>query len=35
MSWKLEDDINDYVKMKLERLGLKKGEGYNITAVNS
>ena len=30
MSWRLEDDVNDYVKMRLERLGLKKGCDYNV-----
>lgn len=30
MTWKSEDDINDYVKMMLNRLGLKKGRDYNV-----
>ena len=27
--WKLEDDVNDYVKSTLEALGLKKLVDYN------
>ena len=30
VKWKLEDDVNDYVKKKLESLGLKKQHGYNV-----
>ena len=30
MKWTLEDDVNDYIKIKLEALKLKKGEGYNV-----
>jgi len=30
MSWALEDDVNDYIKEKLDRLHLKKGEDYNV-----
>lgn len=28
--WKLEDDVNDYVKSTLEALGLKKLVDYNV-----
>lgn len=28
--WKLEDDVNDYVKKQLEQLGLKKLTDYNV-----
>ena len=28
--WKLEDDVNDYVKKKLEEIGLKKLKDYNV-----
>lgn len=28
--WKLEDDVNDYVKEQLESLGLKKLQDYNV-----
>ena len=28
--WKLEDDVNDYVKKSLESLGLKKLTDYNV-----
>lgn len=30
IKWKLEDDVNDYVKTKLESLGLKKLQDYNV-----
>lgn len=30
MKWTLEDDVNDYVKKKLEGLGLKKHVDYNV-----
>jgi len=30
VKWKLEDDVNDYVKNKLESLGLKKLKDYNV-----
>lgn len=30
MKWTLEDDVNDYVKKKLEKLGLKKHVDYNV-----
>lgn len=30
MIWKLEDDVNDYVKSQLEKLGLKKLTDYNV-----
>lgn len=30
LKWKLEDDVNDYVKNKLEHLGLKKLQDYNV-----
>ena len=28
--WKLEDDVNDYVKKQLESIGLKKLKDYNV-----
>ena len=28
--WKLEDDVNDYVKKKLSEIGLKKLKDYNV-----
>ena len=28
--WTLEDDVNDYVKNRLESLGLKKLKDYNV-----
>ena len=28
--WKLEDDVNDFVKKSLESLGLKKLTDYNV-----
>lgn len=30
IKWTLEDDINDYVKKKLEELGLEKLKDYNV-----
>ncbi|MGU9545693.1 HsdM family class I SAM-dependent methyltransferase [Bacillus cereus] len=30
VKWKLEDDVNDYVKKQLESLGLKKLTDYNV-----
>lgn len=30
MIWKLEDDVNDFVKKSLEQLGLKKLADYNV-----
>lgn len=30
LSWKLEDDVNDFVKSQLENLGLKKLTDYNV-----
>lgn len=30
LNWKLEDDVNDYVKSQLEKLGLKKLTDYNV-----
>lgn len=30
IKWTLEDDVNDYVKSKLEKLGLKKHVDYNV-----
>ncbi|MCL1622657.1 hypothetical protein M2R47_00090 [Moraxella sp. Tifton1] len=30
LAWKLEDDVNDYVKSQLEKLGLKKLTDYNV-----
>ncbi|MFT5874825.1 MAG: type I restriction enzyme M protein [Clostridium sp.] len=30
VKWKLEDDVNDYVKKQLESLGLKKLRDYNV-----
>ena len=29
MKWKLESDVNDWVKKQLEALGLKKHKDYN------
>lgn len=29
MNWKLESDVNDWVKEQLEKIGLKKREDYN------
>lgn len=34
-NWKLEDDVNDYVKRNLERLGLKKLSDYNVESAMS
>lgn len=33
--WTLEDDVNDYVKERLEALNLKKGEDYNVESAMS
>lgn len=30
VKWKLEDDVNDYVKKQLDTLGLKKLKDYNV-----
>ena len=30
IKWKLEDDVNDYVKSNLEVLGLRKLQDYNV-----
>ncbi|QZE12563.1 class I SAM-dependent DNA methyltransferase [Mycoplasma sp. Ms02] len=30
IKWSLEDDVNDYVKSKLEQLGLEKNKDYNV-----
>lgn len=30
INWKLEDDVNDFVKKSLEKLGLKKLSDYNV-----
>ena len=30
LNWKLEDDVNDYVKKELERIGLKKLKDFNV-----
>jgi restriction enzyme bgcI alpha subunit len=29
INWKLESDVNDYVKKQFENLGLKKLQDYN------
>lgn len=29
-NWKLEDDVNDYVKENLSKIGLKKLQDYNV-----
>ncbi len=29
VNWKLESDVNDYVKKQFENLGLKKLQDYN------
>lgn len=28
--WKLEDDVNDFVKKSLEKIGLEKGKDYRV-----
>lgn len=33
--WKLEDDVNDYIKKRLDNLGLKKLKDYNVESVMS